>query len=108
MGGGGDHDRATFHFLLFAEWKNMGGELGEISPRPPAPNWTGSLSRIYTDEGTMYGKKEEIRKSMRGGHNRRKFRGVGLPFRNSIVEFNLKLGTAVRIPPQLISRSSHT
>lgn len=28
---------------------------------------------VYTDDGTMYGKKEEIRKSMRG-HNRRKFR----------------------------------
>lgn len=29
-------------------------------------------------------------------------------FRRPVVEFNLKLGRVVRIPPQLISRSSHT
>lgn len=31
-----------------------------------------------------------------------------LAFQNPVVEFNLKFGGTVRIPPQLISRSSHT
>lgn len=31
-----------------------------------------------------------------------------LAFQSPVVEFNLKFGGAVRIPPQLISRSSHT
>lgn len=108
--GGTEVGRAITIARLFIFFSSPSGKIWaeNWAKFPPAPNWTGSLSRIYTDEGTMYGKKEEIRKSMRGGHNRRKFRGVGLPFRNSIVEFNLKLGTAVRIPPQLISRSSHT
>lgn len=34
--------------------------------------------------------------------------GAPLAFQGPVVEFNLKFGGVVRIPPQLISRSSHT
>lgn len=58
----------------------------------------------YTDGKRTHRKKESG--NPRESINERS--SVGFLSLDSIIEFNLKFGTVVRIPPQLISRSSHT
>lgn len=62
---------------------------------------------MVTDGGAG-GSDLQITESREEVHDRVKSDSSVAAFQGPVVEFNLKFGEVVRIPPQLISRSSHT
>jgi len=65
------------------------------------------MSSTVTNSRSLRGSDLQITKSL-GVHDRVRSDRSTAAFQVPVVEFNLKFGRVVRIPPQLISRSSHT
>lgn len=61
-----------------------------------------------TNGKSLRGSDLQIAESLLGLHDRVRSDRSTAAFQVPVVEFNLKFGRVVRIPPQLISRSSHT